>query len=308
MIQSDYNKRLKKLAVIASVCLAVLLSVFKFFAFLRTDSLAIFSSFVDSLTDLFASVISFIAIYFSTKPATSSHRYGYGKTEALSALLQAMFVGSSGIFVIYDSIQRLINPVLITDIPMGITTMILSVCATLFLVLFQTFVARKTNSLAIKADRAHYTVDFLTNAAVICSLILVYFFDFIYFDIIAALFISAYLLYSAYSLAKEAVELITDKELPAEIREKVTDIVEKSKGILGLHDFRTRSLGDIYYFELHLEIDGKISLLEAHKIASTVEQRILKVYPNSQILIHQDPYGIRETRLDHEIQGSCDIQ
>lgn len=308
MIQSDYNKKLKRFAVFASVCLAVLLAIFKFFAFLRTDSLAIFSSFIDSLTDLFASVISFIAIYFSTKPATSSHRYGYGKTEALSALLQAMFVGSSGIFVIYDSIQRLINPILIANIPMGITVMLLSFCATLFLVLFQTYVARKTNSLAIRADRAHYTVDFLTNAAVIISLLLIHFFGFIYFDIIAALFISVYLLCNAYSLAKEAVELITDKELPSEIREKVTDIVRKSKGILGLHDFRTRSLGDLYYFELHLEIDGNISLLEAHKIATAVENKILKLYPNSQILIHQDPYGIRETRLDHEIEGSCDIK
>ena len=308
MIQSDYNKRLKRFAVMASVCLAILLAVFKFFAFLRTDSLAIFSSFVDSLTDLFASVISFIAIYFSTKPATSNHRYGYGKTEALSALLQAMFVGSSGFFVIYDSIQRLINPVLITNIPMGIGVMLLSVFATFLLVLFQTFVAKKTNSLAIKADRAHYTVDFLTNATVIISLIFVHFLGFVYFDIIAALFISVYLLFNAYSLAKEAVELITDKELPNDVRQNVEDIVKKSKGVLGLHDFRTRNLGDIYYFELHLEIDGKISLLQAHNIASAVEQKILKLYPNSQILIHQDPFGIHEDRLDHEIEGFCDIK
>ena len=307
MTQLDYNKRLKRSAVIASVLVAILLAVFKFFAFLRTDSLAVFSSFIDSLTDLFASVISFIAVYFSTKPASNSHRYGYGKTEALSALLQAMFVGSSGIFVIYDGIQRLINPVLITNISMGITVMLISVCATLFLVLFQTFVAKRTNSLAIKADMAHYTVDFLTNSTVIISLIFVQLWGVAYFDIIAALFISVYLLYNAYSLAKEAVELITDKELPIEVKEKVENVVKKSKGVLGLHDFRTRSLGDIYYFELHLEIDGNVSLFEAHKIATTVENKILKLYPNSQILIHQDPFGIHESRLDHEIEGICGI-
>lgn len=291
----------------ASVIVAVLLALFKFFAFLRTDSLAVFSSFIDSLTDLFASVISFIAVYFSTKPASNNHRYGFGKTEALSALLQAMFVGSSGIFVIYDGIQRLINPVLITNIPMGITVMLISLCATLFLVLFQTFVAKKTNSLAIRADMAHYTVDFLTNSTVIISLIFMQLWGFVYFDILAALFISVYLLYNAYSLAKEAVELITDKELPVEVKEKVENVVKKSKGVLGLHDFRTRSLGDTYYFELHLEIDGNVSLFEAHKTAAAVENKILKLYPNSQILIHQDPFGIHESRLDHEIESVCDI-
>lgn len=307
MILSDYNKRLKNLAVIASVSLAILLAVIKLFVFLKTNSLAIFSSFIDSLTDLFASLISFVAIYFSAKPATNSHRYGYGKTEALSALMQAIFVGGSGFFVIYDGIKRLVNPVHISDIPVGIFVMSFCICSTLILVLFQAYVAKKTNSLAIRADMAHYTVDFLTNAAVIISLILLHFFDFVYFDVIAALFISVYLLHNAYILAKEAVELITDKELPVEIKKNIEDIVKKSKGVLGLHDFRTRNLGDTYYFEMHLEIDGNISLLEAHRIAARVEQKILKIYPNSQILIHQDPYGIHEDRLDHEIEGFCDV-
>ena len=307
MIQSIQNNKLKHQAVVLSVIVAVLLIILKFVAFLRTDSLAILSSLADSVTDLFASMVSFIAVYFSTKPATHNHRYGYGKTEALSALLQAIFVGASGLFVIYDGIMRLIHPISIQQIGMGLWVMCISIVATLFLVLFQTYVANKTNSLAIKADRAHYTVDFLTNSTVIVSLLLVHFCGFLHFDVIAALFIAVYLLYNAYDLAKEAVELITDKELNPEIKNQVENIVAHSKGIRGMHDFRSRSLGDIYYFEFHLEIDGNITLFEAHKLADKVEQKILQIYPNSQILIHQDPYGIKESRLDHEINGSCSL-
>lgn len=303
MTPSVQNNLLKKSAAVASVSLAVLLALIKFYAFLRTDSLAIFSSFVDSITDLFASMVSFIAVYFSTKPATTNHRYGYGKTEALSALLQAVFVGVSGMFVIVDGINKLIHPIEITKIDIGIAIMLFSILATIFLVIYQTYVANKTKSLAIKADRAHYTVDFLTNSAVVISLLLVHFLGFVYFDTIAALFISAYLLYNAYGLAKEAVELITDKELPGEIRKNIENIVKKTKGTYGMHDFRSRSLGDSYYFELHLEMDGKISLSEAHDLSALIEQKILKAYPNSQILIHQDPVGVHETRLDHEIDG-----
>ena len=248
-----------------------------------------------------------MAVYFSTKPASPDHRYGYGKTEALSALLQAVFVGISGFFVVVDGIKRLIHPIDIVQIDIGIGIMLFSILSTVLLVVYQTYVANKTQSLAIKADRAHYTVDFLTNSAVVISLLLVHFFGFVYFDAIAALFISAYLLYNAYDLAKEAVELITDKELPENIRKDVEQIVKKSKGIQGMHDFRTRSLGDIYFFEMHLEIDGNISLLEAHNLSTSVEKKILKAYPKSQILIHQDPTGIHENRLDHEIEGVCEI-
>ncbi len=308
MTLSNHDNRLKKCAAILSISVAVFLALIKVFAFLKTDSLAVFSSFIDSATDLFASIVSFIAVYFSTKPASYNHRYGYGKTEALSALLQAVFVGVSGLFVIFDGINRLIHPVIVTETGFGIGIMLFSIFVTLALVLFQTYVARKTNSLAIKADRAHYTVDFLTNGAVVISLVLVKLFDFMFFDIIAAIFISIYLLYNAYMLAREAVDLITDKELPEEIKNNIRHIIKEEKDILGVHDFRSRNLGDVYYFEMHLEIDGNISLYEAHKIADNVEQKILKSYPNSQVIIHQDPFGIKENRLDHEIDGVCEIK
>lgn len=307
MTTQQKNNFLKKSAAIASIATAVLLMAFKLVAFLKTDSLAVFSSFIDSATDLFASAISFIAVYFSTKSASAEHRYGYGKSEALSALLQALFVGGSGVFVIIDGLKRLIHPISVLQPSTGIVIMLLSILSTLFLVLFQTYVANKTGSLAIKADRAHYTVDFLTNSAVVISLLLVHFTGFMYFDVIAALFISVYLLYNAFCLAKEAVEQITDKELSPEIRTNIENIVRSSKGIHGMHDFRTRNLGDAYYFELHLEIDGSISLFKAHELTDAVEQKILALYPESQILIHQDPYGIREDRLDHKIEGACKL-
>lgn len=79
MTSQEQNNYLKKAAAIAGVSLAVLLIVLKLAAFIKTDSLAIFSSLADSVTDLFASAVSFAAVYFSTKPATKEHRYGYGK-------------------------------------------------------------------------------------------------------------------------------------------------------------------------------------------------------------------------------------
>jgi ferrous-iron efflux pump FieF len=301
MLSIKSHNTLKNLAVIFGVILSVTLILVKLFAFIKSGSLAVFSSLIDSVTDLFASTVSFLAVYFSSKPASINHRYGFGKTEALSALLQALFVGASGLFVIVDGIKRLINHVEINQIDIAIYIMVFSIISTLFLVLFQTYVAKKTNSLAIKADRAHYVVDFLTNSTVIISLICVHFFGFYLFDVIAGLFISVYLLYNAYSLAKESIDLITDRELSNDIRENIKHIVLETDGVLGMHDFRSRSLGDIYFVELHLELDGNISLYSAHDLTNIVEKKITESYPNSQILIHQDPYGVNEERIDHKL-------
>jgi ferrous-iron efflux pump FieF len=301
MLSIKNHNTLKNLAIAFGVILSVTLILVKLFAFIKSGSLAVFSSLIDSVTDLFASTVSFLAVYFSSKPASINHRYGFGKTEALSALIQAFFVGASGLFVIIDGIKRLINPVEINQIDIAIYIMIFSIISTLFLVLFQTYVAKKTNSLAIKADRAHYVVDFLTNSTVILSLVCVHFFGFYLFDIIAGLFISVYLLYNAYSLAKESIDLITDRELSNEIRENVKHIVLETDGVLGMHDFRSRSLGDVYFIELHLELDGNISLSLAHDLTNIVEKKIAEHYPNSQILIHQDPYGVNEDRIDHKL-------
>ena len=307
MTELEKNNILKKYASFASVFCAILLVLVKFVAFIKTDSLAIFSSFIDSITDLLASVISGVAVYFAMKPATCNHRYGFGKSEALSALLQAMFVGASGLFVIFDGINRLFNPVDVVNTDAGIYVMIFSIFATFVLVIFQSYVAKKTNSLAIKSDMAHYVVDFLTNGAVILSLVMVKSFGFVYFDVVAALFISVYLIFSAYGLAKESIEQITDKELNEDIRNNIENIVMSCKGVEAMHDLRTRSVGNIYYIELHLEIDGEISLYSAHTISHKVVDKLLAIYPSSQVLIHQDPFGVKEDRLDNQINGFCKI-
>ena len=101
-LSQEQSNRLKKIATIASVSLAVSLSLLKTFGALYTGSLAVLSSMIDSLADIFASSVTYIAVKYASKPASDNHRYGYGKAEALSALIQSAFIAGSGIFVMYD--------------------------------------------------------------------------------------------------------------------------------------------------------------------------------------------------------------
>ena len=300
-LNSEESKKLKKAATLASVALAVSLSLLKMFGALYTGSLAVLSSMIDSLADIFASSVTFIAVKISSQPADSNHRYGHGKVEAISALIQSAFVAGSGIFVMYDGISRFIMPVKVEQTGIGIVIMLISLFGTLALISFQKYVTRRTASQAIAADSAHYAVDVITNFSIIITLLVVQFLGWSWFDTLTAFIVSAYLLYNAYKLARDAVRLLTDRELSDEIRLNIKRIVLSHDFAHGIHDLRTHDLGCEYMFEFHLELEGSLSLYQAHEYTDEVEKSLLKVYPNAQILIHEDPAGINEDRLDHKI-------
>lgn len=300
--------RLKRLAAFGSIGLAVLLTLIKTAGVIYSGSLAVLSSMIDSLADLFASSVTFLAIHISTQPADPRHRYGHGKAEALSALLQSAFITGSALFVMYDGIRRFLNPQPLPQTGFAIFIMSVSLALTLVLISFQRYVAARTHSQAIRADAAHYTVDIFTNAAIILTLIFVKLFRIDWFDTMAAFIISAYLLYNAYGIAKDAVALLMDKELSDEIRENIAKIVLSCSHIRGLHDLRTHDLGGSYMIELHLELDGRLDLSTAHRYTCNVETELKRAYPGAQIIIHQDPAGCHEDRLDDEINGSCKLE
>lgn len=304
---NEHHNRLKKAAATASIMLSGGLCLLKIFGAFYTGSLAILSSLIDSLADVFASSVSYVAIRFSTRPASQEHRYGYGRAESISALVQSAFIAGSGLFVMYDGIGRLITPKPMEKPGLGIVIMLLSLSATILLIVFQKYVARKTSSPAIAADSAHYTVDVLTNLSIVLSLIVVKYFHIGWFDVLTAFVISAYLIYNAYKIAAEAISALTDRELSEDIRQKVIDIVINSEGIDGYHDFRSRDLGGSYFFEIHLELDGNLTLNKTHELTDNVEEKIKNAFPGAQVIIHQDPYGLHENRLDYAIDGKCDL-
>ena len=283
------QNNLKKIAAVASVSIAVILLIVKTLGVLYTGSLTVFSSLIDSMSDLFASIVTFWAIRVSTKPADSKHRYGHGKAEALSALVQAAFIFGSGLFVIYDGIYRLFYPQEIHKVDFGIVIMLVCMLLTLALIVFQNYVAKRTNSRAIRADAMHYSVDIITNLIVIVALVVTEKLQIWWFDILGALVIALYLLRGGFFLAQDAVSVLMDKELSDEVREEIMKRALECGHICGIHDLRTHDLGGKYLFEMHLELDGNLPLAEAHKYTKQVEIVLQNRFSNAEVVIHQDP-------------------
>ena len=245
-ISKEKSEELKKFVAALSISVAVLLCLAKAVAVYSTSSLAVLSSMVDSLSDVFASVITFFAVKVSVRPASNKYRYGYGKAEALSALFQAMFVAASGGFIIYDAALRLAKPTVLHQTDFGLAVMVFSLAITLVLVWFQQYVAKRTSSQAIAADSMHYVVDILTNSSIILSLLIIKFWQIYWIDTVAAGIIAVYLLYMSYDAGKNAVSLLLDKELGEDIRQDVLNIVARHKIRPLVHDLRTRDLCNGY--------------------------------------------------------------
>ncbi|MCX4191317.1 cation diffusion facilitator family transporter [Methylophaga sp. OBS1] len=281
--------RLLRLATYASVATAVTLILAKLVAWFISDSVSILATLVDSSLDVLASIVNLIAVHHALQPADREHRFGHGKAEALAGLGQSMFIAGSAGILLLQGISRLINPQpLEKGLQLGLGVMLLSIVATLALISFQRYVIRRTDSTAIKADALHYKTDLLVNASVIVALLLTYYgWDFV--DPLFAIGIALFILYSAWQIVREAVNLLMDHELPDEDRQKIGALITQHPDAIGFHDLRTRQSGNTVFVQLHLELNENLSLRQAHSIADELEKKVAELFDDAEVIIHEDP-------------------
>lgn len=297
--------KLRRWAAVASLSVATILVSVKFFAFIVTDSVSLLSSLMDSTFDAFASLVTVISITHAARAADEKHRFGHGKIEALSAMMQAIFIFGSAGFLFYESAVRFLHPQRVHDVSTGLGVMILSVILTGALIVFQNYVIRRTKSVAISADHMHYKGDLMMNLGVFAALALSYYSKWPYYDAIFAMIISLALLWGAKGITRESFDILLDKELPEEDRKRIEAIVRQHKDVWAIHDLRTRSTGERIFIEFHLEIDGSMTLTRAHAITEDVEKALFEAFPKSEVIIHQEPAGIDDHRIDNIVAQSA---
>lgn len=284
--------KLLKLATVASVVTATVLILAKLVAWLMTGSVSVLASLVDSLMDAVASLFNFFAVRFSLQPPDKEHRFGHGKAESLAGLAQATFIAGSAVFLLLEALDRLIHPRELEQVAVGIAVMSFSIAVTLVLLAIQRYVIRHTGSVAIRADALHYATDLLTGASVITALLLAQYLGWTRADSWFGMGIAAYILFSAWRIGYEATQSLIDRELPDADRERIKALVLAHKGVYGIHDLRTRQSGLVRFIQLHLELNESLPLEQTHEVADEVEALICKEFPNSDVIIHQDPVKV----------------
>ena len=293
--------RLRRWAAIASLSVALLLIVVKIATYLTTESAGVLSSLMDSLVDGLSSAVTLISVRAAQRPPSRSYRFGRGKAEPLAALAQAAFILGSAILLGVEVFNRILNPQTVRYQVTGIEALLGCSVIVIGLVAFQRHVVRRTSSVAIRADLTHYFGDIAINVAVIAGLYLTIATGRAWFDTFLALGIASFLVFNSVGVGRQAVRMLMDRELGPEARQAIRDCVMAHPGARGLHDLRTRDSGTMRFIELHLELDGALSLAQAHDITDEIEQSLQQSFPASEILIHQEPAGLNDRRLDQVI-------
>lgn len=290
-------------ASVAAVATATLLIIGKLVAWLMTDSSTMLASLTDSLMDVSASIINLLAIRYALAPADDEHRFGHGKAESLAGLIQSAFISGSALLLVMHGISSLLKQAPIERLEVGFWVSGGSMVLTLLLVSFQSFVIRKTNSVAIKADMLHYRSDLLLNGGVLLALALAgqgwYWADGLF-----AILIGLLLLWGAGHIGYESVQVLLDRQLPAEEQARIMALCCAVDGVHGVHDLRTRQSGPTRFVQLHLELDDQIPLIKAHQIADEAEQAVRQAFERMDVIIHMDPVSVlmKEQQSPHPEQ------
>lgn len=282
------RETLLPLATYASVATAILLVGLKTWAWLASGSVSLLASLVDSLTDSMASIVNLFAVRLALRPADDNHPFGHGKAESLSALAQSAFIGGSAVFLLLNAVERLLHPQPLQQTTLGIAVMLVSLLLTLALVLFQRWVLRRAQSQAVSADSLHYVTDFASNIVVLVALVLAAW-GWQRADAVLALLLGGWIFWSAAKIAIEAVNTLMDKALPPADVARIEAAALAVPGVLGIHDLRTRLSGARHFIQMHIDLDARLNIVEAHDIAVAVAAQIRALFEEAEVIVHQDP-------------------
>ena len=283
-------------ATYASISVAGAMVLVKLAAWFMTGSVSLLSSLLDSLLDAAASLVNLIAIQQALTPADREHRFGHGKAEPLASLGQSAFITGSAVLLIIQGLQHLLTPAPVTNSGVGIAVMVFAIVVTFALVRYQQHIIKRTGSLVVSSDELHYRSDLILNGAVIVALVVQNVLGWNYIDPLFGIAIGIWIIYGAWRVARHAIVQLIDHELPDDARARIRQIALSHPQVRSVHDLRTRAAGPDAFVQIHLEMDGDLTLKEAHRVSDAVEADILAAFPQAEVMIHQDPEGVEEPR------------
>ena len=293
-IPAAQSAALTRRVTILSVVTAAVLVALKAAAWRGSGSVALLASLADSGLDLLASLATFFAVRYAAEPPDSEHRFGHGKAEAFASLLQGGLVFASAALVGREAIVDLQHPQPLQQGGWAVAVMGISVLLTAGLVAAQTRVLRKTSSVAVSGDRAHYAADFASNLIALAGVAAAAWLGIYGLDPIAALVVAALLLWGAIGVFREASSQLLDRELGPEARGRIVELITRDSRITGVHQLRTRAAGPFVHMQMHVDLDPELSLETAHEVIVDAEKRVLEDFPSADIIMHADPRGRAE--------------
>ncbi|MBI5474678.1 MAG: cation transporter [Ignavibacteriae bacterium] len=268
-----------------------LLAVTKGIAGVLGNSYALVADAIESTTDIASSFIVWGGLKISTLPPDEGHPYGHGKAEPLAAVVVALILIAAAAAIAIQSVREIVTP---HHAPEPFTLIVLVVVVVVKEILFRFVfnVGKAVNSVAVKSDAWHHRSDAITSAAVFIgiSVALIGGAGYESADDWSALFAASVIVFNAARILSSAINEVMDAAPSTEIHDSIREVAQRVEGVLALEKFLVRKMGFSYYVDLHVTVDGGLSVRHGHEIARAVKRAVLRTHPTvAEVLVHVEP-------------------
>lgn len=274
-------------SIIGNTCLAIIKGLAGFFG----NSYALIADAIESVTDVFSSLLVLFGLNYANKPADKNHPYGHGRAEPLITFLVVGFLTTSATIIAYESIKNIGTP---HELPKVWTLLILAPLIVWKEISFRLVIkkAKETNSSSLKADAWHHRSDAITSIAALIGISIALYFGKGYetADDWAALFAAGFILYNGYKIFRLALGEIMDEHLYDDLVENIRKVSLTVDGVVATEKCFIRKAGMKYHVDLHATVDAKITVKYGHEIAHKLKDILRNDIPQlGHILIHIEP-------------------
>lgn len=269
------------------------LSVAKLLTGLLAGSLAVVGDGIDSATDVVVSVVMIFTAKIMNRPPSRKYVYGYEKAESIATKILSFIIFYAGAQMLVSSVKAIFGGE-VREMP-GMTAVyvtLFSIAGKLLLALYQYRQGKRVNSSLLTANALNMRNDVLTSCGVLLGLVFTFVFHLPLLDSVTGLLVSLFILKSAIGIFMESNVELMDGVKDETVYDKIFEAVDRVPGAANPHRVRSRQIGNLYMIALDIEVDGNLSLNEAHNIAEQVEDSIKAAVDNVyDIVVHVEPAG-----------------
>jgi cation diffusion facilitator family transporter len=278
----------KKQAALMAIIGGIAIFGIKLLAFFVSNSVALLSDALESIVNIAASGLMLFSVYVSEKPADESHNYGHQKIENISSMLEGLFIIIAAFLITYAAAGRLFEPATLSELNLGISISMVATALNGGLSLFLTRIARKSGSAALEGDAKHLLSDVISSIGVWIGLFFVQLTGWKTMDSILAFAVSAFIARMGIGLVMKSSHHLMDRS--AEEEDRIIEVIRRHKvHFIDFHDVKTRRHGNQVFAELHLSVDGSLSVKEAHNLTDHLEEELKQELPTVNLTIHVEP-------------------
>lgn len=287
----------------------VILVVIKFVFGVMGASAAMIADAVHSLSDLITDAIVVVFVKLSNKPKDEDHDYGHGKYETLATSLVGLALLFVGVMIFYEGAERIYSA--INGAQLDKPGFVALIAAAVSIVLkewtyrFTVAVGKQVGSQAVIANAWHHRSDAFSSVGTFFGIGGAIFLGekWAVLDPIAAVIVSVFIIKTALTLIKQASDELLEKSLPEDVENEIMSIVCQEDGVSGIHNLRTRRIGNEVAMEMHLRMPGETSLYVAHQHATAIEKRIRERFGEGTLInIHVEPLKVKGVYVEPEKQ------